>query len=211
MRLSRSLLTTVARSSRQRALSSTAAAEHRPVIQLHGLQARYANATYVAASKAGILDQVEKELAQLSAAASSSPTVQQFLENPLIPRDVKSKTVQAASADQKLSSITQNLLSVLAGNARLVELPKVAATFADLMKARRGEIDATIISAEELTGATKDAIAKAMKSQVPKDKTVVLTTRVDPTMVGGLSVQIGDQFLDLSVKSRIEEIARTSV
>ena len=194
----------------RRCLSSPADTQHRPVIQLHGLHARYANATYTAASKAGVLDQVEKELGQLAAAASVSPTIASFLENPLIGRNAKAETV-AAMTKGKMSNITENLLTTLAGNARLNEFPKVASTFADLMKARRGEVDATIISAEPLAAAAKDAIAKAMKSQVPADKTVVLQTKVDPSILGGLQVQIGDQFLDLSIKSRIEEISRTSI
>ena len=56
-----------------------------------------------------------------------------------------------------------------------------------------------------------DAVASAMKNQVGAGKKVVLSTEVDPSILGGLQVQIGDQFLDLSVKSRIDELARTAV
>jgi F-type H+-transporting ATPase subunit O len=181
-------------------------ASHRPVIQLNGIHARYANAAYVAASKSGKLDLVEKELNGLAAAAASSKAVSQFLENPLISRDDKTKVV--LSFNDKLSETTRNLLETLAGNARLNELPKIVKTYAQLMKAKRGEVDAKIISAETLTAAQLKSIQDAMKSQVPAGKSVVLETVTDPSIVGGLQVQIGDQFLDLSVKSRVEEISR---
>jgi F-type H+-transporting ATPase subunit O len=172
------------------------------------MQARYANATYIAASKAGQLDQVGAELEGLYATSHASKQFASFLENPLISRDAKTKYV---SGFDKLSPITRNLLITLAGNARLAELPKVAATFAQLMKAKRGQVDAKIISAEKLTDAQLKDVQAAMQSQVPKGKSVVIEAVTDPSIVGGLQVQIGDQFLDLSVKSRIEEIARMPV
>ena len=180
-------------------------AAHRPVIQLSGLPARYANATYVAASKAGILDKVESELSGLAASAASSPKFAQFLENPLISRDAKTKAVESLD---KVSPTTRNLLVTMAGNARLNELPKVASTFEQLMKAKRGEVDAKIISAEPLDGKMLKTVQAAMQSQVPKGKTVIIEAVTDPSIVGGLQVQIGDQFLDLSIKSKIEEIAK---
>lgn len=203
--LARSSLSTRSRAVALRSFSTVDSANHRPVIQLHGLQARYANATYIAASKAGMLDKVALELQGLFASSQSSKQFASFLENPLISREAKTKYV---SGFDQLSPITRNLLVTLAGNARLAELPKVATTFAQLMKAKRGEVDAKIISAEKLTDAQLKEVQAAMQSQVPKGKSVVIEAVTDPSIVGGLQVQIGDQFLDLSVKSRIEEIAR---
>jgi len=187
------------------AIRSFSDASHKPVLQLHGLHARYANATYIAASKANQLEKVEQELLSLESTAQTSKQFAQFLENPLISREAKTSYV---SSLDKLSPITKNLLVTMAGNARLGDLPKVAGTFAQLMKAKRGEVDAKIISAEELSPAQLKEVQEAMQSQVPKGKSVIIEAVTDPSIVGGLQVQIGDQFLDLSVKSRIEEIAK---
>jgi F-type H+-transporting ATPase subunit O len=184
-------------------------AEHKPLITLHGIHARYANATYVAASKVGKLDNVEAELKGLAAAAAKPGAWKTLLENPLIAR--QAKVDACATLDDKLSPVTRNLLVTMAGNARLADLPKVVSTFEQLMKAKRGEVDAKIISAEPLSATQLKAVEKAMASQVPKGKKVVIQAVTDPSIVGGLQVQIGDQFLDLSVKSRIEEISTMSV
>jgi F-type H+-transporting ATPase subunit O len=101
-------------------------------------------------------------------------------------------------------------MMTLAGNARLSEAPKIADTYSKLMKAKRGEIEATITSADPLTKAQISAIEAAMKTQVGANKSVILSTLVDPTILGGLQVQIGDQFLDLSVGSKIDSISRTA-
>jgi len=97
----------------------------------------------------------------------------------------------------------------MAGNAKLSDLPKVAEVYGSLMKAKRGEVDATITSADELTKAETNAIAAAIKATSQGASNVVISTQVDPSIIGGIQVQIGDQFLDLSVKSKIEEVART--
>jgi F-type H+-transporting ATPase subunit O len=190
------------------ATRSFAEASHAPLIQLHGLHARYANAAYVAASKAGQLDKLAADLAGLLKTSAESKQFSMFLENPMISRDVKTKYVSSLDI---LSPLTRNLLVTMAGNARLNELPKVAESFAQLMKAKRGQVDAKIVSAEKLTDAQMKDIRAAMQSQVPAGKTIVLKTVTDPSIVGGLQVQIGDQFLDLSVKSRIEEISNMAL
>lgn len=188
----------------------TVAPEHRPPVDLHGLHARYANATYVAASKSNSLEKVEGELAAIKSTASTSPAFASFLENPLISRDDKEAQV-IDMLKGKVTPVTFNLMTTLAGNARLSEVPKIVDTYVELMKAKRGEVEATIISADKLTKAQTDAVAAAMKGQAGAGKKVVLSTKVDPTIIGGLQIQIGDQFLDLSVSSRIDALSRTVV
>lgn len=199
---------TVARRTASRSMATDVA--HRPPIDLHGIHARYANAAYVAASKASVLETVEAELNGIKLTATNSIEFQQFLENPLISRINKEKQIGELMKG-KVSDVTLNLMLTLAGNARLAETPKIADTYSQLMKAKRGEVEATIISADALTKAQLDTVAAAMKNQVGADKKVILSAEVDPSILGGLQVQIGDKFLDLSVGSKIESISRTAV
>lgn len=134
-----------------------------------------------------------------------------FLENPLISRDNKEAQVQDMLGGGKVTPVTLNLMTTLAGNARLADVPKIVDTYVQLMKAKRGEVEAVIISADKLTKAQTDAVAAAMKGQAGAGKKVVLSTKVDPTIIGGLQIQIGDQFLDLSVSSKIDALSRTVV
>ncbi len=194
---------------RRIAIRSFSDASHRPVIDVHGIHARYANATYMAASKVGILDQVESELEQIAKTASTSSAFSGFLQNPLIARDAKSKQIEELMKGAKVSNITLNLCTTLAGNAKLADLPKVAATYSQLMKAKRGQVDATIISAHALDKKQIDQITAAIKANSKGAKDVIINTNIDPSIIGGIQVQIGDQFLDLSIKSRIEEVSRT--
>jgi len=109
---------------------------------------------------------------------------------------------------ERMCKVTVNLMTTLAGNARLAETGKVVDAFLRMMKAKRGEVDATVTSADALTKGQMDAVTKAMKVQIGEGKQVVISTKVDPSILGGLQVQIGDQFLDLSVASRIDAVSR---
>lgn len=189
---------------------AAAAESHKPPMNLHGLHARYANATYIAASKTNALDKVESELLSIKETAAKSASFKSFLDNPLIGRDEK-ETQVLDMLQGKVTPVTMNLMTTLAGNARLAEAPKIVDTYVQLMKAKRGEVEAKIISADKLTKAQADNIVKGVESQVGKGKKVVLSMEVDPSILGGLQVQIGDQFLDLSVQSQIESVSRTVV
>ncbi|KAL7538333.1 hypothetical protein ACHAXR_008481 [Thalassiosira sp. AJA248-18] len=203
-----SLLRTAATSAIRRTMVTEAA--HRPPLDLYGLNARYANATYIAASKSESLEAVETELLAIKHSAENSKEFASFLENPLISRDSKTKSVEDMLKG-KTTSVTMNLMTTLAGNARLNSVVGITDSYVQLMKAKRGEVEATIISAEALNKTQTAAVSEAMKSQFPKGAKVVLKTEVDPSILGGLQIQIGDKFLDLSVGSRIEEVGRTAV
>ncbi|GMH53609.1 hypothetical protein TrRE_jg7109, partial [Triparma retinervis] len=129
-----------------------------------------------------------------------------FLSDPTVaPADKEAQL--GAIFGNKMSDITVNLMSALAGNARLAETGKVVDCFSELMKASRGEVDAVITSAAPLSKAVADQVTAALKGKVG-DKKVVLSMVVDPTIMGGLQVQIGDEFVDLSTASRIDAVAR---
>ena len=132
--------TVVVRSTAVRTFASSEADEklkHAPPVSVYGTVARYANATYSAASKQGLLNQVESELNGLAKAAEESQAFSQFLENPLISRNDKSSMIEGILQEKKISTITTNLCTTLAGNARLNELTKVVSTYSTLMKAKR--------------------------------------------------------------------------
>ena len=201
-------LRTAATSALRRTMATEAA--HRPPLDLYGVNARYANATYIAASKSNSLEKVEEELLAIKNTAQRSKEFASFLENPLISRGDKSKQMEGMLKG-KTTPVTTNLMTTLAGNARLNSVVGITDNYVQLMKAKRGEVEATIISAEPLNKTQTAAVQEAMKGQFPKGAKVVLKTEVDPAILGGLQIQIGDKFLDLSVGSRIEEVGRTVV
>ncbi len=106
------------------------------------------------------------------------------------------------------SDITRNLMSTLSANGRVSETVKVIGAYEELMAASKGQVNAVIISAEPLDKATLAKATKAVTGMLAANQTANVTTEVDPTIIGGLQVKIGDQFMDLSVSSRIQAVQK---
>eukprot|EP00903_Cladosiphon_okamuranus_P006571 g6419.t1 len=186
------------------AAASKATASHEPPIKLYGVPARYANATYTAASKAGELEVVQKDLDAFQHVINTNANFKAYLTNPTVSRSAKVEMVDKAfDAKSKTSSVTKNLLLTMAGNARLGDTEKVIDAYTRMLKAKKGEIDAIVTTAEPLTPQQEKSLAAGLKAQVGANETVVLKLEVNPALVGGLTVQIGDKFMDLSISSKI--------
>ena len=194
----------------RRAFSTPAAAAGEEVpVKLFGIHARYASAAYVSAKKAKATAAVEKELLAFSAAMDKNAALRDYVKNPTIGRDAKVAAVEKLFAGSKTSHFTTNTLTTLAANARLGEVDKVIDAYAQLMKAERKEVDAVITSATKLSKAQTDKIAKSLEPHLAAGEKVKVTTAVDASLLGGLTVQIGDKYLDLSAASAINNISRS--
>ena len=144
----------------------------------------------------------------------NKPEFKEYLNNPTVSRDGKVAAIEemfgvpGKGKGKKISPVTQNLVVAMAGNNRVGDAGKVADAYVQLMKAKRGETDAIITSAAALDAKQLAFITDILKKQAG-GKNVSITTQVNPEIVGGLQLQIGDQFLDLSVKSRIQTLSAT--
>jgi len=182
-------------------------AAHAPPIALFGLEAKYANALYTSASKDGSLAKVEKDLTAIAKNIGSVPNFAEFLENPTISRANKKGDIEAIMKAGKFSPVTSSFFSVLAENGRLGASSKIIDSFSQLMMANRGEVSAKIISAEPLSSAQLKTLTGSLDAYAD-GKTLMLETEVDPEILGGLKVQIGDRFIDLSIGSKISKMNR---
>jgi len=200
------------RGARGRGLAAAAAAAEKQKervtlpVQLFGLHARYANALFVAGSRANALGAVEKDLGAMEGWLTQPASLfGKYLANPVISRADKMKDMEKLS--KGMGDTTRGFLSVLAENGRLAELPKVMDTFQVLLNAQRGIVEATVTTAEELPSKQAKAIEKAISSgYLESGQKLNLVAKVDPSVIGGLQVQIGNQFLDLSIQSEINKI-----
>jgi F-type H+-transporting ATPase subunit O len=109
--------------------------------------------------------------------------------------------------DGKFSHLTKNLIITMSANGRVGEIGKVVDAFADFMDTSRGIVKVRIVSAEPLNKKSLDAIQAAVISMAGVEKKATLEVAVDSTILGGLQVQIGENFLDLSVASRVNKLS----
>ncbi|XP_059057233.1 ATP synthase subunit O, mitochondrial [Achroia grisella] len=190
-----------------RSLSTSASAAQlvKAPVQVFGLEGRYASALYSAASKSKTLDAVEKELSQFQQNIKSDPKLKEFIINPTLKRNLKSDALKAVATKTNLSPTTSNLLSLLAENGRLDKLESVINAFKIMMAAHRGEVTCEVITAKPLDQAQRQNLEAALKKFLKGNETLQLTATVDPSLIGGLVVSIGDKYVDMSVASKVKK------
>ncbi|XP_061483718.1 ATP synthase subunit O, mitochondrial [Rhineura floridana] len=178
-----------------------------PPIQVYGLEGRYATALYSAASKQKKLEQIEKELARVMA-LMKDPKLSGIVMNPHIKSVVKQKTVNDVLLKEKLSPVTVNFINVLAENGRLRYTPGVISAFGKIMSAYRGEVLCSVTTAQPLDEAHLPELKTALNGFLAKGEVLKLETKIDPTILGGMIVSIGDKYADMSTKTKIQKLSK---
>jgi len=176
----------------------------KPPIQVFGLEGRYATALYSAASKQKALDTVEKDLINFQGFLKKDATLIEFIKDPSIKRKDKVEVFKAIGSKGNMNPATGNLLMLLAENGRLSKINIIINLYKLLMAANRGEVICEVITANPLDAETKTKLESTLKRLVKKGQTILLTTKVDPTIIGGMIVSVADKYIDMSVASKIK-------
>ncbi|MFZ3041679.1 MAG: F0F1 ATP synthase subunit delta [Thiobacillus sp.] len=156
------------------------------------------------------LAQGEKDLAgwssrlQSLALIVSDAQVARLIADPAVSTDrVAGLIIEVAGSD--LGERGGNFVKVLAENDRLSLLPEIGAQFETLKANAEGTLEATITSAQELTQAQLDELVAGLKTKF--NRTVNVRVAVDPVLIGGAVIAIGDQVIDGSVKGRLQRMS----
>jgi F-type H+-transporting ATPase subunit delta len=168
------------------------------------LAGRYASALFELASEAGIVTAVESDLDTLAAALAESADMRELTTNPQIGRAAQGQAIAAVAASLGLSDLTKKFLGTLAANGRLSKLGDIVRAFRTIAAAQRGEVTAEVTSAHTLTDAQIDQLKTRLTAR--EGRTVKLSTKVDPDLLGGLVVTIGSKRIDGSIRTRLNSL-----
>ncbi|MBX3608247.1 MAG: F0F1 ATP synthase subunit delta [Hydrogenophaga sp.] len=127
----------------------------------------------------------------------------QFADNP------KASTQQvfdliAGVLKTPLPTAGQNFLRTVLDNGRLTALPEIASQFRALKNAQQGSSDATVYSAFPVEAASLADLAAVLEKRFERKLNVQV--EVQPELIGGIRVVVGDEVLDTSVKARLEQM-----
>jgi F-type H+-transporting ATPase subunit delta len=168
---------------------------------------RYAEAAFQVAlereaAERGAVDAWNAALAR-AAAVYADERVARVLTNPTLARGARQRVLQQALAEPLPTPIL-NLIGLLMQRRRIELLPLVAAEFQRLVDRRAGVTSATITSAAPLADDERRALAERLT--LLTGGPVRLTARVDPALIGGVVVRLGDRLFDGSVRGRLERL-----
>jgi F-type H+-transporting ATPase subunit delta len=137
------------------------------------------------------------------AVIARDPGLRQFAGDPRV-SDEQVFGVVTGIAGTDLSPKLRNLLSTVIDNGRLSVLPEIASQFRMLVNDRGGMADAQVVSAFPLDANQQAGLAKVLEKRFGRQLKVAVT--VDPTLIGGVRVTVGDEVLDTSVVARLEQM-----
>jgi len=176
-----------------------------PPVQVFGTEGRYATALYSAAMKKKSLDVVDKDMKMLTALLKTDGQLKDFLTSPLLSKELKKEAINSVLSLKKASPLTVNLFGALAENGRLASVDSVLSAFETIMAAVRGEVICEVTTAKALDAAQKKDLEVSLQAFLKKGETIQLTLKVDPTIIGGMIVSIGDKYADMSMSTKINK------
>jgi len=139
------------------------------------------------------------ELAQVGA----NPDVQAFAANPKLTATDLVATLTSL-VKSPVTPEASNFLTMLAENGRMALLPQIGAQFQELKNAQAGAADATIFSAFDMTDAQTAQLVGTLEKKFGRKLNPTVT--VDPSLIGGVRVVVGDEVLDTSVRAKLQQM-----
>ncbi len=164
---------------------------------------RYAHAVFQLAGERNALDAWMGDLTFLAESLSNGELLG-YLEAPRLRLAEKLSALEPALAGR--DSMLRNLVGLLAQRGTVRLLPLIAAEYQRLLDGHYGRERAEVLTVAPLDRQQQERVQAYLTPLVGKE--VVLTTRVDPAVLGGLMARVGDTLIDGSTRARLEELRR---
>jgi F-type H+-transporting ATPase subunit delta len=165
---------------------------------------QYANAMADIALAQGAAEPAAKQLHDFGTAYAQSAELRTFLASPAVSIKAKHAVLEKIVARLGASKIIRNFLFVLTDHRRTQLIPEVIAAFHEVIRQRQGIAEAIVSSPIELSAAQKKEIAATLARLTGKKIEAKYT--LDPALLGGAVVRIGDTIYDGSLRSRLNEM-----
>jgi F-type H+-transporting ATPase subunit delta len=166
---------------------------------------RYARALLdVAVKEKADLEQIETDLAGFAGLFDQHPALAKVLLNPAVPVPRKRAAVADLLAHATFSPILAKLILMLAERDRLVLVPDLLASYRDRMMDYRQVVRAEVTTAAPIDAARVQQIQNSLATAT--GRTVTITTKTDPTIIGGLVARVGSTVYDGSVVRQLERM-----
>lgn len=162
----------------------------------------YAEAAFKLAHELGQLPSWSDALSRLATVVGTD-VARELIGNPNVPADRLAALL--ADAAGELTPEQRNFVQVLAANERFSVMPEIASQFESLRHAHEGVLEAHVTSAYPLTEQQLGEIVATLESRFGQK--VQATVSVDPDLIGGVSIRVGDEVMDASVRGKLAKLA----
>lgn len=166
---------------------------------------RYAEALFALAQETGTTDQVASDLATFAGFLFSSEDLRRFVKSPVFSAEEQVKALVAILSKAEITGVAANFLKLVASKRRLFAIDDMIRNFNILNDHAKGLARASVTVAEPLREEHVEAMKTAL-AEIAGGKSVEISVKVDPAIIGGLIVQLGSRMVDNSLKTKLNSL-----
>ncbi len=165
---------------------------------------RYSLALYELAEENKHVKEIEDQSSALIKLVDESKDFELIVRNPTNKKEDQINVINKISEHYNFNILLKKFLCFLAEKRRLFFLQNILKKFVDICSQKRGEVKAQLVAAKQLN---KDEVNK-IKDELSKDfnNKVKLDYKYDPSLIGGLIIQVGSLMIDTSIKSKLKQL-----
>ena len=167
---------------------------------------RYANSLLLLATEHGTLEGTQADMRLVARTCANERELRQLLKSPVIRADRKERVLDRVFAGH-IGEVTARFINILVRKGREAVLPDVAAAFTELYDKQQGILACEVRSAMPMSEGTRAQVRALTESKYP-GKTIVLSEKVEPALIGGIVIRVGDEQYDGSVSRRLRDLRR---
>lgn len=164
---------------------------------------RYANALYDVAFEGQIYDKVESELTFIVDCLKSEPQLYQLLKSPLIAIEEKKEIISTIFKD-KISDEVYNFIRIIIDKRRESHIEDIVREYKALVDALKNKVSAVAITAVPMGEQDLNKLQASLSKSTGKN--VQLQNEINPNIIGGVFIQMGDKVIDGTIKSRLAQL-----
>ena len=164
----------------------------------------YARSLFEVAQEHDSLDEIHEQLGEFADAVTENRELQVFLFSPYFSSQEKKDGLERLVEDP--DDNFAHFLELLTERHRMPVIFRIRRAFDDLWAQERKQLEVEITSAVELDDDTVEAVGKRIEEQT--GQTVQPSSRIDPEILGGIVLKVGNMVLDASVRARLERLKR---
>lgn len=163
---------------------------------------RYAQALLDLAIEQNKVDAVAADMKFMATVCAENRDLEVMLQSPIVKAD-KKVAILNAIFDQ-FDALTKSFVELIAKNSREAYLPQIAGAFEGILKAYQGIVPVTLISAQKLDDKVKQEIVAKVQGMTTGK--IEVTEQLDADLIGGFIVRMGDNQIDASIASQINNL-----
>jgi F-type H+-transporting ATPase subunit delta len=169
-----------------------------------GIAGRYASALFDLAKDANKIAVVGKDMARFDALVAGSSDLNLLVKSPAFSAAEQGAAVSAVLAKAKISGLAANFIKLIAAKRRLFAVRDMVSAYQALADSHAGIVKANVTVASALSDKNRKAVVDALKSVT--GKTVNVVEKIDPSLIGGIIVQLGSRMVDASVRTKLNSL-----